>query len=130
MPADAPASHTPPAGIDPVALKAALRAEARRLGFDLVRVTTAEPFPETARVLHERIAAGLFDGLPWFSHDRAAIAADPANLLPGVRSIVALGISYLTYGETDTTAPGDPHGRIARYAWGQDYHDVFRERLK
>lgn len=111
-------------------LKAAIVAEAQRLGFDLVRVTTADPFPATAAVLHERIAAGLFSGLPWFGHDRADIAADPAHLLPSVQSIVALGISYLTHGAPDATEPGEPHGRIARYAWGQDYHDVFQARLR
>jgi epoxyqueuosine reductase len=119
-----------PSVADPAALKAAIVAQARALGFDLVRVTTAEPFPETAAVLHERIDAGLFSGLPWFNHDRAAMAADPANLLPEIRSIVSLGISYLTHGERDATAPGDPHGRIARYAWGADYHDVFKSRLR
>ena len=119
-----------PAAVDPAALKDAIMAEARALGFDLVRVTSADPFPATARVLHERIAAGHYDGLPWFSHDRADVAADPAHLLPGVRSIVALGISYLTRGEPDATRPGAPHGRIARYAWGLDYHDVFRDRLR
>ncbi|MDQ2809485.1 MAG: tRNA epoxyqueuosine(34) reductase QueG [Chloroflexota bacterium] len=111
-------------------LKAAIVAEAQRLGFDLVRVTSADPFPETAAVLHERIAAGLFSGLPWFGHDRAEVAADPAHLLPGVQSIVALGISYLTQGTTDATVPGTPHGRVARYAWGDDYHDVFQVRLR
>ncbi|MGI8589369.1 MAG: tRNA epoxyqueuosine(34) reductase QueG [Chloroflexia bacterium] len=114
----------------PDALKAAIRDEAFALGFDLVRFTTAAPFPDTARVLHERIDAGLFDGLPWFGHDRADVAADPANLMPEVRSIVSLGISYLTHGEPDATEPGVPHGRVARYAWGQDYHDVFRQRLR
>ncbi len=119
-----------PATLDGVALKAALVAEAQALGFDLVRVTTGAPFPATAAVLHERVAAGLFSGLSWFTHERADVAADPARLQPGVRSIVALGISYLTRGATDATRPGAPHGRIARYAWGEDYHAVFRERLR
>jgi epoxyqueuosine reductase len=125
-PRAAPGQRETEAGV----LKTALIAEARRLGFDLVRVTSAAPFPETAAVLHERIAAGLYDGLPWFHHDRADVAADPANLLPEVRSIVALGISYLTHGAPDESQPGAPHGRIARYAWGQDYHDVFATRLR
>jgi epoxyqueuosine reductase len=119
-----------PVAADAAALKDAIIAEARALGFDLVRVTSADPFPDTARVLHERITAGHYDGLTWFNHDRADVAANPANLLPGVRSIVALGISYLTHGETDATRPGAPHGRVARYAWGRDYHDVFRDRLR
>jgi len=116
--------------VSPAALKAAILAEARALGFDLVRVTTADAFPQTSQVLHERIAAGYYAGLPWFTHARATVAADPANLMPAVRSIVALGISYLTPGEPDATQPGAPHGRIARYAWGQDYHDVFQAKLQ
>jgi epoxyqueuosine reductase len=114
---------------DPTALKQVIVAEAHRLGFDLVRVTGAEPFPETQRVLEERIAAGLYAGLPWFHAERARVAGDPRHLLPGAQSIVAVGISYLSDGETDASRPGAPAGRIARYAWGQDYHEVFKGKL-
>jgi epoxyqueuosine reductase len=81
-------------------------------------------------VLEERIAAGLFSGLPWFSRERAAVAGDPHHLMPDVQSIVALGISYLSDGPLDSSRPGAPAGRIARYAWGQDYHEVFRDKLR
>ena len=130
MATEGPALPADPAVGDPAERKAAILAEAHTLGFDLVRVTTAAPFPETAAVLHTRIAAGLLSGLSWFDHARADVAADPAHLLPGVQSIVSLGISYLTRGPTDATEPGAPHGRIARYAWGLDYHEVFRDRLR
>jgi epoxyqueuosine reductase len=90
-------------------------------GFDLVGIAPAEPFEPEGRALAERIEAGLFDGLPWFTAERAATASDPRALLPEARSIIALGLSYDT---------GDgPAGAIARYAWGDDYHDVIRERL-
>ncbi|MCW5852595.1 MAG: tRNA epoxyqueuosine(34) reductase QueG [Anaerolineae bacterium] len=102
----------------------------RSLGFDLVRVTTAQPFPETQVILEERIGAGLMDGLPWFTLARARVASDPRNLMPEVRSIVAVGISYLCDGEIDRSTPGEPCGRIARYAWGVDYHAVFKRRLR
>ena len=111
-------------------LKRAITEQARELGFDLVRFTTAAPFPDTQKVLEQRIDAGLYAGLSWFNKDRAAVAGDPANLMPAVRSIVSLGISYLSSGERDLTAPGEPHGQIGRYAWGDDYHDVFKNRLK
>ncbi len=95
---------------------------AREAGFDVAGIAGVEPFARERDALVERIDAGMFDGLPWFTTDRAEIASDPRALLPEARSIVCLGLSYDT---------GDgPAGRIARYAWGQDYHDVIRGRLK
>ncbi len=115
--------------MDALRLKSEIVAHAHALGFDLVRVTTADPFPETQRVLEERIVGGLMDGLPWFNLERAALAGDPHCLLPGARSIVSVGLSYLCDGDVDASQPGAPAGRIARYAWGLDYHAVFKGRL-
>lgn len=111
-------------------LKQTIINHAHTLGFDLVRVTTAEPFPKTQAILEERIKAGLMDGLAWFTLDRARVAGDPRYLLPGVLSIISVGISYLCDGEVDASQPGRPCGRIARYAWGLDYHEVFKDRLE
>ncbi|MGA7732657.1 MAG: tRNA epoxyqueuosine(34) reductase QueG [Chloroflexia bacterium] len=102
---------------------------AKELGFDLVSFTTGAPFPETQSILEERIAAGLFTGLPWFNAERARVAGDPANLMPTVRTIVSLGISYLNTDPILPSSPGVPRGRVARYAWGMDYHQVFKEKL-
>jgi epoxyqueuosine reductase len=124
-----PAGAAPIYAAEAVQLKRALVAHAHTLGFDLVRVTTADPFPATQQVLEERIAAGLLAGLPWFHAERARVAGDPHHLFPGVQSIVSVGISYLSAGETDASRPGAPAGRIARYAWGLDYHEVFKSKL-
>jgi epoxyqueuosine reductase len=114
---------------EPRALTEHLRERALALGFDLVRVTTAEPMPEAEAALKERIAAGLFAGMDWFTQARAEVAADPAALLPGARSVIALGTFYLSDAPRDLSAAGDPHGRVASYAWGDDYHEVIRKRL-
>lgn len=110
-------------------LKPAIAARANELGFDLVGFTTPAPFTEAQRALEEGIEAGRFSGLSWFTKERAAVAGDPRNLMPGVRTIVSLGISYLSDGEIEPSMPGEPRGRVARYAWGLDYHDVFKEKL-
>lgn len=91
-------------------------------GFDLVGIASVEPFERERGALAERIGAGLFSGLPWFTPARAEVAADPRALLPAARSIICLGLCY-------DTAHG-PAGIVARYAWNQDYHDVIRARLK
>jgi epoxyqueuosine reductase len=106
-----------------------IKERAYALGFDLVRVSTAAPFPQAEAVLKERIAAGLMDGLDWFTAARAEVSCDPRALAPNARSVLALGTFYLTDAPRDLSAPGDPHGRVSAYAWGDDYHDVIRRRL-
>ncbi len=110
----------------------AIKEHAYTLGFDLVRITTAEAFPEAERTIKERIARGLMDGLPWFTAERAAVSCHPDALLPEARSIISLAMSYLTQNPDETTmsAAGAPRGRIARYAWGDDYHDIIKPRLQ
>ncbi len=103
---------------------------AASLGFDLVRITSAEPFPEREAAIKERIAQGLMDGLPWFTAERAGVSSNPRALLPDARSVISLAIFYLTDAPRDLTRPGDPHGRISCYAWGDDYHEVIKARLE
>jgi epoxyqueuosine reductase len=109
-----------------VTLTQDVKAAALDLGFDRVGVTGAEPLREAERVIQERIAAGLMDGLRWFTPQRATIATRPRELLPGARSVLALAASYLGARPAPDVREGAPRGRIARYAWGQDYHDVLK----
>lgn len=110
-------------------LKSDIAVHAVQLGFDLVRFTSAAPFPDAQRVLEERIDEGLMSGLQWFTKERASVAGDPRKLMPGARTIVSLGISYLSAQPFEPSEPGKPRGRVARYAWGLDYHEVFKEKL-
>jgi epoxyqueuosine reductase len=52
--------------------------------------------------------------------------ADPRLLMPGAKSVVVVAHNYFTphkHGESDS------NGKISRYAWGDDYHDILREKL-
>ncbi len=111
------------------ALTERIRERAYALGFDLVRITDAEPLPRAEQALKTRIAAGFFEGMDWLTPERAEVSSDPRALLPGARSVVALGVFYLTDAPRDLSAPGEPHGRLASYAWGDDYHGVIRRKL-
>lgn len=102
---------------------------AYELGFDSVRITGAEGFPETERIIKERIASGLMDGLPWFTAERAAVSCHPDALLPDAQSVIALALCYLST-PPEEPAQGGPYGRISRYAWGSDYHELIKPRLK
>lgn len=96
------------------------------LGFDRVGVSDASPLAEAETAILARIAAGHMDGLSWFTPERARLAARPTSLLPGAHSIVALAASYLGQREPPPSEAGQPRGRVARYAWGLDYHDVLK----
>src|SRR6266849_8838369 len=99
------------------------------LGFDLVRITSGEEFPEAERIIQERIAEGLMDGLPWFTAERAQVSCHPDALLTGAQSIIALAMFYLTE-QPDEVGEDRPRGRISRYAWGDDYHEIIKPKLQ
>jgi epoxyqueuosine reductase len=103
-----------------------LRARARALGFSALRVASAEPFETERAALDARIASGLLEGMSWITAERARVSTDPDALVPGTRSIIAVAMPY---GRSGHEWQGGPRGRIARYAWARDYHDVMKERL-
>lgn len=106
-----------------------IKEQAYILGFDNMRTTTAEAFPEAEKVLKERIGRGLLEGLPWFTVERADVSCHPDALLPQAKSIISLAMCYLTEQPMDE-GEGLPRGRISRYAWGDDYHDIIKPRLQ
>lgn len=97
---------------------------ARRLGFHEVGVARAEPL--AARHLDHVLERGWQADMAWLRTQRAE-RLDPARLLPGVRSVVALALSYRG---PERPEPGPGEGRVARYARGRDYHAVMKRRLK
>ena len=123
-------------GNDPAHVTQAVKDAAAQFGFDVVGVTSADAFSDRGETAKGRVSEGLMDGLPWFTEERVERGADPRNLLPNARSIISLALSYHHDDDAVTTEgngppPGtQPRGRIARYAWGEDYHRVFARRVK
>ena len=121
-----------------------LRQSIRQLGidsgFDIVRFTTADAFTRDEAAALKRIRDGHMDGYSWYTEERVHRANRPQALLEGAQSVISLALSYNT-GEPHQPAAqprgdihGDTHsdirGKIARYAWGDDYHDVIKKRLR
>ncbi len=111
-----------------MSLEEQVKAWSRELGFDLVGVASAEAFHDHESVTLERIGDGLMDGLPWYTPARVRRGCRPEELLPGARSIITVGLSY--YVDDPQDAPPAPAGKVARYAWGDDYHKVMKKKLK
>jgi epoxyqueuosine reductase len=106
-----------------LALGQAVRARALELGFDRV-ATGAATAPEHGAALEAWLDAGYAGTMGYLERGRAD-RLDPARLLPGCRSVVAVAMSY----NPGASAEEDDWRPVSRYARGRDYHDVIRPRL-
>ena len=109
---------------DSAGARRVLEERAREAGFDLVGVASAEPLREGGERLREWQEAGMAADMGYM-HRPVELLSNPKKLQKSARSVVSLGVSYY---------PGDhPEnegaGRVARYAWGRDYHEVIKARL-
>lgn len=97
-------------------------------GFDVCGVTSAAPV-ETHGHLELWIEQGCSADMQWIGRGIAK-RQSPQAVFPEARSVITVGLSYFT---EDPPAQywNDPRrGKIARYAWGADYHDVLRRMLQ
>ena len=111
----------------PVTLSENVKALALALGFDLVGICKAEATPESRQLRPwlERGYAGAMDYL----HRGAELREDPSKLFPGAASMLVVGLVYDQ--PEDSPRDRDPStGSIARYAVGDDYHEVLGDRLR
>ncbi|MEI7951186.1 MAG: tRNA epoxyqueuosine(34) reductase QueG [Synechococcaceae cyanobacterium ELA182] len=111
-----------PAGAD---LALALKQEARRLGFDPVGIAAAagsERLRLRSAALERWLEAGHHGSMAWMQDPRRRRIE---QLLPGVRSLLAVGLSYYV-----RRRPAATSLKVARYGWGRDYHRVIERRLR
>jgi epoxyqueuosine reductase len=106
---------------------AKVKALGRQAGFDLVRIVDASVMHlERARYL-EWIEQGRQAGMAWMTRERAVRSSNPSAIVPEARSVISVGLAY---GGGPRPADSPRSGRVARYAWGRDYHAVLGERFE
>jgi epoxyqueuosine reductase len=104
--------------------------EARELGFDLCGVAPADAFPELAQ-MSQWVERGHAGEMKYLRDERRV---DPRLVLAGARSLIVVALNYNSpqpYSTEQAAVRDDdsPRGWISRYAWGDDYHEVLREKL-
>jgi epoxyqueuosine reductase len=106
-----------------------IKERAFQLGFNLVGITRAEPSP-TLNAYFRWVDAGMQGTMGYMARpDRQQRRRDLNAILPGVQSMVVVGLDYRTGVGPDDVLNDASRGRIAAYAWGLDYHDVMTPRL-
>lgn len=109
-------------------LTSRIRNEALRLGFDFCGFSEAKPSPR-ADAFGDWIGRGRHAGMGWIARDPER-RLDPQRVLPGAVSLISVALSYYLE-DPPATLWNDPlRGRVARYAWGRDYHDVMLPMLE
>lgn len=109
--------------------RTAIQEQARALGFDDCRFTTASP-PDHAAEFQRWLAAGRHGEMEYLRRN-AHKRIDPDQVVPGARTIVTLAVSYNMDMEQEAPAPQTgATGQVARCARFSDYHGVLSEPLK
>jgi epoxyqueuosine reductase len=92
----------------------------------MVGIVRADALRAEGERLQEWLGRGFHGEMRWMERDPMQ-RADPRLLFPEARFVVVVALNYYTP-HAHTEAPGT--GKISRYAWGDDYHDVVGSRLK
>ena len=124
------ASHR--AGGIAINLKSQLTGLARQLGFDSCRIARCAP-PGHVEQFQDWLIDGAHGQMAYMTRGEQE-RCDPQRILPGAKSIIVLAVNYFQGGQIAGDARAAPEngarGRIARYALGDDYHDVISRKLK
>ena len=107
-------------------LKQRLVSFAREIGFDSCRIATCGSAPH-AEAFRNWLNEGGHGEMGYMERGEGK-RCDPQKILPDARSIVVLALNYF-HGDPQAGDTPAATGRIARYAWGDDYHDLIESKL-
>lgn len=94
------------------------------MGFQYCGIAKAEFLNEDAKRLESWLNKG-FHGKMQYMENHFDVRVNPQKLVPGAKSVITLMLNYFP-----NELPKNNHIKIAKYAWGKDYHDVIRAKLK
>lgn len=104
----------------------AIKDKAAELGIDKMGVVPASALEQERQLLGEWLARGYHGNMAWMEREPEK-RSDPRLLFPGARSVIVAAVNYFTPHE-HSNSPGE--GKLSRYAWGDDYHEVVVEKLR
>ena len=107
-------------------LSRSIKEQALSAGFDKVGIARAEVLADERARLQEWLNRGYHGEMHWMARDPDQ-RTDPRRLFPAARSVIVVAVNYFTPDEHSA----DPvTGKVSRYAWGDDYHEVVGSKLR
>jgi epoxyqueuosine reductase len=103
-----------------------IKQAAREIGFEVAGIASVEPLERDDAAFQQWCEAGYAAGMDYMTR-RPELNARPRALVPRARSLITLAVDH--YAEAAVFEHEARYGRVARYAWGLDYHDVVKPRL-
>ena len=100
-----------------------IKSLAKKLGFDHCGIAKAELLSDDAKRLEQWLNKGMHGSMHYMENN-FDLRIDPTRLVPGAKSVITLMLNYFPAQQQISTAP-----KIASYAFGNDYHEVIREKL-
>ncbi len=97
---------------------------AKNIGFDYCGIARAAPLDDDARRLEKWLSKGMH-GKMQYMENYFDMRIDPSKLVLGAKSVITLMMNYFPGSAQKNGTP-----KIAKYAYGKDYHEVIREKLK
>jgi epoxyqueuosine reductase len=97
----------------------AVKALAEKHGFDACGIAAAVPLGGEFERFTQWLEAGYHGTMAWMERQTEK-RQDPRLIVPGAQSVIVLAKTY----DTPARHPEGTEGKISRYAWGDDYHDV------
>ena len=101
-----------------------VKATALSLGFDYCGIAKAERLDEESERLESWLNKG-FNGKMAYMENYFDLRTDPSKLVPGAKSVITLLLNYFPSELQNPNAP-----QISKYAYGNDYHEVIKKKLK
>ena len=101
-----------------------IKSFAKSLGFDYCGIAKAQKLDEDAKRLETWLNKG-FQGKMKYMENYFDLRIDPTKLVPGAKSVITLLLNYFPSEQQRRDAP-----QVSKYAYGKDYHEVIREKLK
>jgi epoxyqueuosine reductase len=93
-------------------------------GFDYCGIAKSQLLDEDAKRLENWLSNG-FHGSMHYMENHFDLRIDPFRLVPGAKSVITLLLNYFPEKQQSEQAP-----KISKYAFGNDYHEVIREKFK
>ena len=93
-------------------------------GFDYCGIAKAQLLDDDARRLESWLSKGMHGSMQYMEN-HFDLRIDPSKLVPGAQSIITLLLNYFPEQQQSASAP-----KISKYAFGKDYHEVIRSKLK